>query len=149
MTVSVRSPKKSILSMPSLSSASSLYCVVMTSLDPLASGTHCVRSPLAITMPAACTPVWRLRPSGALGDLHELFNLGIVFAFLLELRHVLAGHLDRRPQFVGDQLGDAVHLRNRKSHHAPDVAARPSRASIEPKVMIWATLFSPYLLRTY
>ena len=77
ITVSVVSPRKSILSIPDFSSAFMSYCVTTTDSSPLAeppaplefcvhTGTYSSSGPGAMTMPAACTPAWRDNPSSAI-----------------------------------------------------------------------------------
>ena len=76
MTVSVVRPRKSIFSIPAFSSAFMSYWVTTMRLvavrraDPCALwvqiGTYSSSGPGAITTPAACTPVWRDRPSSAI-----------------------------------------------------------------------------------
>jgi len=65
-------------------------------------------------------------------------------AFLLEFRDVFTGHRDRRPSSRG------INLAMRSTSWMGNPITRPTsrttrRASIDPKVMIWATLDSPYL----
>ena len=72
ITVSVLRPSRSILSMPTFSSAPISYCVMMDSPSAAApaplvgavhTGTYSESGPGAITTPAAWTDMWREIPS--------------------------------------------------------------------------------------
>src|SRR5947199_340875 len=63
MTVSVVSPRKSILSRPMVSRSSIAYCVVISSLLLLYSGTISCKGWGEITTPAAWVEAWRASPS--------------------------------------------------------------------------------------
>ncbi len=63
MSVSVRSPRKSILRRPMRSIPFMSYCVVMSDVVPLKRGTKFTRGSGAITTPAACVDACRVVPS--------------------------------------------------------------------------------------
>ncbi|MNE91476.1 hypothetical protein D3C80_1890950 [compost metagenome] len=60
---SVLSPRKSILSSPTLSRCSMEYWVSAVLSLPACSGTASVSGPLEMTTPAACVDAWRGMPS--------------------------------------------------------------------------------------
>ena len=105
------------------------YCVTISSLFVLYSGTSSFSGCGEITTPAACTEQLRARPSSCSATFEHFVDARILLRSLVEAGLLL----ESRPSSVmfsdvRDQLGDAVDVGERHVQHAADVLDRRARA---------------------
>ena len=100
--------------------------------------------------PAACVPALRTTPSILLAVSIRSRRYGVVWYSLLEFvdffQSLANVHWFARD--IGDQLGHSINFSQRDIHHPANIPDSRARASV-PKVMIWATLSSPYFRAAY
>ena len=149
MILKVFRPRKSILSIPTLSTTEPSYWVTKRSefLSDL-TGMYCIKSSGAMIMPAAWIPVCRAEPS-KISAKASTFPSGEVRSFFRSASSGTSAKAWDRvvPGFSGTSLAIWLDL----SKGNPNTRATSRMADLAPmlpKVIICATWFLPYLLAT-
>ncbi len=147
MIESVRRPRKSTLRRPSFGQTSPSYCVVTTSdFAPLASGVYMTTGSLVIKVPAACTPVLRLRPSSLSESSSRRLTCGSLASSSISGLCMASCRYTFGP--MGIFLASSLICISGMSRTRP-TSRMTALAPSELKVMICATHSFPYFSRTY
>ncbi len=128
ISVSVVSPRKSILRSGSFSSPLMSNCVTISSRLVLYSGTSSFSGCGEITTPAACTEQLRARPSRRSATFNTSSIARIFPGRFVEARLLLNGVFERDVQDVGHHLGEPLHVREGHFQHAAHVLDGGARA---------------------
>ena len=147
ITVSVRSPRKSIFKRPNSSNVTIVYCVVMLPSEALDSGTNSSTGFGLITTPAAWTEVCRGSPSKRIAISISFFAESSVSYIVRSSGFIFIAFAIVIPSSIGIAFATLSTYAYGRSNTRP-TSRITIRADIVPNVTICTTWSAPYFLVT-